>query len=112
MITIHGIPVVLIEKEVTGADPFGNPIYTEVETTVENVLVGEPTTDDITSSVSLYGKKATYILGIPKGDSHNWEDTKVKFFGKTWRTFGFPIKGIEDMIPLEWNTKVMVERYE
>lgn len=109
---LHGIPVTLIEKVETSADPFGNPIYNEQEVVVDNVIVGEPTTDDITSAVSLYGKKATYILGIPKGDTHNWEDTKVKFFGKTWKTFGFPIKGIDDLVPLEWNTKVMVERYE
>lgn len=109
---IHGIPVVLTEKVINGADDFGNPVYTEIETTVENVIVGEPTADDITSAVNLYGKKATYVLGIPKGDNHNWEDTKVEFFGHTWKTFGFLIKGIDDLVPLEWNGKIMVERYE
>lgn len=109
---LHGITVVLIEKAENGADPFGNPIYIEEEVTVDNVLVGEPQTDDIVTSTNLYGKKAVYTLAIPKGDAHNWEDTKVKFFGKTWHTFGMPIKGIDDLVPLDWNTKVMVEAYE
>ncbi len=29
-----------------------------------------------------------------------------------WRSFGIPSQGIEDMIPLDWNKKVTVERYE
>ena len=43
---------------------------------------------------------------------HEWEDRKVTFFGKDWRVFGIPSEGIESMIPLKWNKKVTVERYE
>lgn len=112
MTLLHGITVGLVEKVETGADPFGNPIYTESIVDVENVLVGNPTTDDIVTSTNLYGKKAVYTLAIPKGDTHNWLDTEVVFFGRKWRTFGFPTEGIEDLIPLDWNKKIMVEAYE
>ena len=61
--------------------------------------------------MNLTGKKAVYTLAIPKGDTHDWEDKEVKFFGKRWRTFGIPLEGIEQLIPLDWNKKVMVERY-
>lgn len=95
----------------TGTDPFGNPIYEETDIDVENVLVSPTSTDDIVNQLTLTGKKAVYTLAIPKGDTNDWEDKEVKFFGKHWRTFGFPIEGIEDLIPLDWNKKVMVERY-
>ena len=109
---IKGITVVLYEKARTGTDPFNKPIYSETPVSVDNVLVGEPTTNEITDSISLYGRKAQYTLAIPKGDTHNWENAKIKFFGQTWQSFGIPVQGIEENIPLSWNKKVWVARYE
>ena len=63
--------------------------------TVRNVLVGEPTENG-------------FVLAIPKGDIHNWLDAKVEFFGRIFRTVGFPKEGIEDNIPLVWNKQVSV----
>lgn len=109
---IHGNPVTLIDKQVVSTDPFGSPVVKDVEILVDNVLVAPATTDDVTSQMSLIGKKISYTLGIPKGDMHDWENKEVRFFGKRWRTVGIPLEGIESMMPLEWNKKVMVERYE
>ena len=75
------------------------------------MLVAPASADDIVSQLNLTGKKAVYTLAIPKGDKHNWLDRRVQFFGETWQTFGFPVKGIEENIPLDWNEKVMVEKY-
>lgn len=111
MALLKGITIQLVGLKKTGSDPFGNPIYEETDIDVENVLVSPTSTDDIVNQLTLTGKKAVYTLGIPKGDTHDWEDKEVKFFGKRWRTFGFPIEGIEDLIPLDWHKKVMVERY-
>lgn len=111
MTKIKGITIILVDKVKTGTDPFGNPIYEDQDIEVENVLVSPTSSDDIVNQMTLTGKKAVYTLGIPKGDTHNWEDKEVKFFGERWRTFGFPTEGIEDLIPLDWNKKVMVERY-
>lgn len=109
---IKGMDVVLYEKVQNGVDDFNNPIYEETPITVSNVLVAPSTSDEITDSTNLYGKKAVYTLAIPKGDAHRWEDSKIVFFGKEWRSFGTPLEGMEDMIPLKWNKKVTVERYE
>ena len=109
---IKGITVTLINKEEVGKDPFGNPIVEDVEIEVDNVLVSPVSTEDIVNINELTGKKAVYTLAIPKGDNNDWEDAEVIFFGKRWRTFGIPIEGIEHLIPLDWNKKVMVERYE
>ncbi|GAA5410024.1 hypothetical protein SuUB92_19980 [Streptococcus uberis] len=109
---IHGIQITLIDKQVVSVDPFGTPVVKNVEILVDNVLVSPTTTDDVTNQLSLTGKKAVYTLAIPKGDMHDWENKEVIFFGEKWRTVGFATEGIESMIPLEWNKKVMVERYE
>lgn len=108
---IKGITVLLYEKTQTGVDGFDRPVYEEVPVPVENVLVAPATSDDIVSNTDLTGKKAVYTLGIPKGDTHDWKDKKVEFFGETFMTFGFPTKGIDDLIPGDWNMKVMVEKY-
>ncbi len=109
---MRGIPVILHVKTQTGTDGFNMPDYTETLETVENVLVGSPTTDELTDSISLYGKKIEYMLGIPKGDAHEWEDTTVEFFGRKFRTFGAVIEGIEANVPTRWHRKVRVESFE
>ena len=62
---MRGVTVTLYEKTQTGVDGLNNPVYSVSPVQVENVLVGEPTTDDITSSISLYGKQLRYMLGLP-----------------------------------------------
>lgn len=111
-ITGHGITITLYERTETGTDEFGAPIYTETAVSVDNVLVGEPSTQDIVDTLTLTGKKLAYTLAIPKGDAHEWTDRTVEFFGERFRTIGNPTQGIEDLIPLDWNKKVKVERYE
>ncbi|WP_195935484.1 hypothetical protein [Lactococcus lactis] len=108
---IKGITVTLIDNLETRKDPFGNPIYEDKEIEVNNVLVSPTSSDDIVNQLTLTGKKAIYTLAIPKEDTHDWENKKVRFFGKTWRTFGEPLEGIEELIPLDWNKKVTVEHY-
>lgn len=112
MTMIRGIPIILFDKKQIGTDDFNHPIYEEVPIIVKNVLVAPATSDDIVSSVNLTGKKAVYTLAIPKGDRNIWTDRSVKFFCEMWKTLGFPTEGIEGNIPLDWNKKVMVERYE
>ena len=109
---MRGITVTLYEPTVTGTDPFNRPIETITPTTVDNVLIGEPTTSDIVNELSLSGKRLAYTLAIPKGDEHVWEDRVVEFWGERFRTIGKPTQGIESLIPLDWNKKVKVERYE
>lgn len=109
---IKGITVTLYEQTEGAPDGFGRPTYTEKAVQVHNVLVSPTSTSETLDTVNLTGKKAVYTLGIPKGDTHNWKDKKVEFFGQTFKTFGEPLMGIEAMIPLEWNMKIQVERYE
>ncbi len=109
---IRGITIKLYHNVEIGRDAFNAPISNDAYEEVENVLVAPVSSTEVLETLELTGKKAVYQLAIPKGDTHDWEDKTVEFFGKTWRTIGFPTEGIEDMIPLSWNRKVQVERYE
>lgn len=112
---LKGIDVTLYETELTGLDAFGNQIFAETPVTVKNVLIGEPSTDDITSSTQMYGKVIRYMLGVPKGDTHEWTDKRVEWTDRygthTVKTFGVPITGVEANIPGPWHMKVRCEAY-
>lgn len=109
---IKGMTVTLYERTQTGTDAANRPIYEETPVTVENVLVGAPTSDDVVNEYNLSGKRIAYTLGIPKGDTHDWTDRTVEFWGRKFRTVGVPTQGIDALIPLDWNMKVQVEAYE
>ena len=110
-----GIDITLISKTQTGTSGFNQPIYKETEITVHDVLVGEPSTDDIQTNLTAYGKKRSYTLAIPKGDISTWANAEVVLpepFGGRYKVIGNPIAGIEANIPLRWNKKVSLEKLE
>lgn len=106
-----GITVTLHKKTQSGTDIFDNPVYTEEDITVDNVLVGEPSGEDVINELQLHGKRLAYVLAIPKGDDNEWTDNDVSFFGERFHVYAAPTQGIEHLIPLAWNKKVKVERY-
>lgn len=108
---MKGTTVQLVVKTQSGTDAFGAPVYTEELVSVADVLVGSPTSDDVTNTLNLYGKKIEYVLGIPKGDTHNWIDAEVVIWGERFRTVGYPTTGEQENIPLRWGQNVRVERY-
>lgn len=109
---ITGITIQLYVPTQTDTDGFNRPIYTETPVNVDDVLVGEPSTQEVINELNLSGRKLAYTLAIPKGDDHTWEGRKVGFFGDTFKVIGKPTQGIDANIPLRWNKKVKVERYE
>ncbi|MBR1750843.1 MAG: hypothetical protein IJ740_08195 [Ruminococcus sp.] len=68
----------------------------EMPETVSNVLIGQAN-----------GRSCT--LGIPKGDTHQWADKKLKFFGRYYRTVGLPEEGEPQNIPLAWGKNIRAE---
>lgn len=108
---MRGVSIILYDRTVTGTDDFNRPIYTETQQVINNVLIGEPSTEDIVAELNMSGKRLAYTLAIPKGDNHIWTDRTVEFFGEKFRTIGEPTQGLDHLIPLAWNKKVKVERY-
>ena len=109
---IKGISVILVEKVKSSEDEFGAIEYEDKKITVDNVLVYPSTTDEVANTTNLTGKTARYTLCIPKSDTHTWIDAEVEFFGRKWRTIGMPQEYISDLVPGQWNKKVMVGTYE
>lgn len=109
---LQGITVTLHDRVQTGVDAFNEAVYEETAIEVDDVLVAPATSQEILDTTNFYGKKAVYTLAIPKGDTHDWQDKKISFFGKDFHSFGIPLEGIECDIPLRWNKKVTVEVYE
>lgn len=109
---MKGMTVQLAIKRVTGYDPFGAPIEVEDGVIdVEDVLVGQPSTDDVITTTQMYNKKIAYVLGIPKGDTNDWTNATVYIAGEKFRTIGYPQNGITENVPLRWGKNVRVEHY-
>lgn len=109
---LRDMDVVLINRTQSDTDPFGNPVFTETETTVHHVLVAPATADDLVNVLGLDGKKEVYKLGLPKGDTHTWQDQDVRFFGKRYHIFSPVTRGIEENVPTPWHHIYFCERYE
>lgn len=110
---MRGITVILYDRTETGKDALNKPIYTETAVQVDNVLVAPSASMEVLEPTNLDGRRGDYTMAIPKGDTNDWSaGKKVSFFGQDWRIIEMPEEGIEWLIPLSWNKKVRVERYE
>ena len=112
---MKGVTVILTKKTQSGTDPLGQPIYTTENVQVHDVLVGEPSSTDIETMLTLYGKRTAYTLAIPKGDTNEWYKCKVTLpapWNATFNVIGDFIAGIEENIPTRWNKKVHLERID
>lgn len=105
---LHGITVTLITRTAE-LDEHNHPTWVEHREEVANVIVGEPVQAEQEPELEVKKGRAAYTLGIPKGDTHDWEDVIVEFWGKRWRQYGRIIQSIEDLVPLDWNKKITVE---
>ena len=111
---LSGVTVTLYEKTQTGVDAFNRPVYEETAVPVSNVLIQpmERTTDVPTESTDLTGEKTSYILGIPKTDADDWKNRRGDFFGSSFRTESGEWQGIDELIPGDWNRKILCRRYD
>ena len=110
---MRGITVTIHPKEVNDLNSIGEVVFKYGDDiAVENVLVAPSSAEEILEADNLYGKKAVYTLAIPKGDTNDWQDQWVTFFGLDWQTFGIPLEGIDALVPTSWNKKVTVMRRE
>ena len=112
---MKGVTVTLKQKIPNGTDPFGQPIYETAEIQVNDVLVGEPSSNDIVNVQTLYGKRVAYTLAIPKGDVNTWYKGQVVLpapWNAAFNVIGDFTAGIEENIPTRWNKKVHLERID
>lgn len=113
---MRGLTVSLRVRTLAGTDSSGGPVWTDTFETVDNVLIGEPGAEGISDDAGIYGRRQVFLLGIPKGDVHNWMNRHVSWTGPQGTvygiTFGFPITGVERLIPTPWHMKVRCVRID
>ena len=109
---IKRISIKLHEKKEVNRDAFEHPVYKEEVSVIEDVLVAPVSTTEAIDIQNLTGKKAIYNIAIPKGDTHNWKDNRIEFFGDSWQIIGPVKRGIEENIPGKWHDIWTVARYE
>lgn len=111
---IEGISITLYTETVTGYDDFNREIVETKAVTIDNVVVGQPSSEDITSEINVSGKRAVYNLAIPKDDKNDWTNKVVEFYGKKWRTIGVPTQFMDGYMgpSWPWNKQIKVEEYE
>jgi len=109
---MKGTTVILLDRIKTGETRLREPVFEEVEIPVSNVLIAPVSGADLPTEYDFDGKKTVYVLAIPKEDRNTWKDRRVRFWGETWKVVGEPVRGMDELIPLDWNMKVTVERYE
>ena len=113
MALITGVTISYIPQVKGDPDGFGKDAITDgTPENIDDVLIAPTTSDDLVTTTDLEGKRAVYTLALPKGDAHEWDGAVVEFFGERWKCFEIPTQGIEANIPLRWNKKVVVERFE
>lgn len=111
MALIKGTTILLYDREYIGKDAFEAPLYSETPVKVDDILICPASTDEVTDTLQLYGKRVEYTLCIPKENTNVWEDRTVEFYGHKWRTFGAVLEWHAPMTPGTWNRRVRVERY-
>lgn len=112
--TIRGVSIILYETTVTGKDSFNRDIEKETAVTIENVVIGQPSSEDVISEINVSGKRIAYTLAIPADDDHEWVNKTVEFYGRKWRTIGVPTQYMVGFMGkrFPWNKQVKVEAYE
>lgn len=112
--SIRGIPIILYEETVTGQDDFGRDIVETVATEIPNVVIGQPSSEDVLTEVNISGKQIVYNLALPADDNHDWVNKVVEFYGHKWRTIGIPDQFMDGFMgaTFPWNKRIRVEAYE
>ena len=77
--------------------------------TVENVLFGMPTTEQIDEAMRLYSVRAQYTLGIPKAYTASLRGCKVfrPRDGETYVIAGDPHPLPNEICPTSWNREAI-----
>lgn len=108
---IKGEQVILYVKKPI-SDHFGSVEIEEQPVVIDNVLIAPGVSQDLLNSTDLNGVEVSYTLAIPKGDTHEWTGCRVSFRGDDYQVVGMPYYCDPKLVPLYWNGKVMVKRYE
>lgn len=108
---ITGETVLIELKEEGPADAIGDPTVTTSTITVDNVIVGPGSTNNLTDSIRPDGVIADYTLHLPKGyETYDLSGLRVQVRGKWFDVIGNPGYYTPDNAPGNWDYPVEVKR--
>lgn len=105
---LTGETVVVTNRTETGRDEFNNPVFTDVEEPVDNVLVAPGAAADVVDTVRPEGAEVNYTLYFPKTFTAKLECEKVQVRGEWLDVIGHPDRYSDDVCPTDWNMVVTV----
>lgn len=92
-----------------------DPVTTWEPETVDNVLFGRPTTEDVDGAMRAYGVHVQYALGIPKGYTESLRGCKVirerdsgMEHPPEYVVAGDPAPLPPELCPTPWNREALV----
>lgn len=112
---LKGTDILYMKKTQIAVNEFHEPVYDVTFATIHNVLVAPVESlanSEIPEVDNLTRRKEVITLAIPKGDDHDWEDCEIVWNNTKYRTVGKPVRGQEEMIPLDWHLKVKAQSCE
>lgn len=107
---ISGTDIAVIRPEMTGRDAMGEPVFSESEETVPNVLWHPATTDEIDETNRAFGVSCEIALDFPKSYTASLEGCRVRVDGRVYRVLGDPLPYMAANTPTPWNRSVKAVR--
>lgn len=112
MLGLSGESVTVLRPNIA-YDERMDPITTWTPESVDNVLFGRPSTEDVDGTMRAYGVHAQYVLGIPKGYTASLRGCKVTrdrdgADPPEYIVAGDPQPMPPELCPTSWNREVIV----
>lgn len=105
---LTGEAVTVIRRVESGRDDFNDPVYTDEEQVVDNVLVAPGDLADVVESTRPEGTEVNYTLYFPKSFDGSLETAKIEVRGERLDVIGHPDRYDEKICPTSWNMVVKV----
>lgn len=100
---IRGTDVVVTKRSVTGRDEMGEPVFSEAEETVANVLAAPSSTDEMDETNRAFGVVCEMTFHFPKSYTASLEGCRVRWGGREYRVIGDPQPYMDENTPTPWN---------
>lgn len=107
---MRGETVVVKRRMRSGTGPGNTPIYEDVETPVDNVLIAPGARQDVVDSNRPDGTEVAWNLSFPKTFTGSLRNAKISVYGEDFEVIGDPRPYPNHLTPTAWNLPVEVRR--
>ena len=100
---------VMLLRQTTSYDENKDEVISYQEETIDNVLFGRPSTEQVDEIMRLYSVEISYALGIPKTFTGSLRGCKVRRLrdGQVFSIMGNPQPLPTELCPTPWNREAL-----